>query len=849
VKRLGALFVPLFLLLGGALRANADTDLRIGNGDTVAGTLSSASETETFRFRAPNLAILSVAVTGKKAKGAAQAPAVRFHAFFDPDGFEIASSVHVVTASGDRFKNVELNPSGEYRVVVSTSNGVAGDYQLQVKWKTRTPLVYDTGNITAGITNMGFAADAGAVPTFAITFPKGSPVRPWLQKFTDFGTYSQTFVQPPSGTKTLKIKGAALPRTTDYGAFVSDVGGGGGGPYKATITLKLPKPSKRKINITGATIAALANGDSIARGAIVDSTGGRVGGDDTTGTPIEGASVTIPPGALTSPTAIVIGTGRPIPGTGGTSATGPTIVFGPEGTKFKTVVTITIPFDPALVAGGDPSAIQVFTRDAKGHVTKVTAALTVDVAAGTVSFPSSHFSAYRAFGPLRHPPADLDGDGIDDLVVPAPLDAQARGTVYVFRGGPAIAGGKPSDAEFVFIGENGAVGPVGGDLFGAAVATGDLNGDGIADLVVGATRADNGRGKVYVFFGGTGFSSRTAESASAVLTADFDDQRFGGTLVVADVDGDGQPDLVVGAPLSSRFQTSGGAAYVYLGGMGFGAAAAPPPIALAASGPNEQFGTSIAVGDLDHDGKIDIAVGAEQLVSQGTGQVFVFLDAAHSGAEQHALDGTINFSGNATDDRFGASIAIADVDRDGVDHLVVGAPGADDPIDPLKTDVGFVFVFRGASPLVNRTAAGADDIIGAPGVTTAAADGFGESVAVGNVHGGAATDLLVTAPGSDAPGLTDAGTLTLAHGGDEFAINFEIDSGDTGGERRGVLLPPADVNGDGFLDVIVASPHFGSDAGRVRVYLGPGILGRKFDISGATGQALGRRDVRADGSF
>lgn len=399
MNRTHALLAAAFVVISCAMSAHADVDVAIGNGDTINGTLSPSSEQETFRIQAPTLAVMNVVVKGKKAKGAAQSPAMRLRVI-DPTGFDFLSSSIVTTPTGAKLTNAETFATGDYRVVVSSSNGVAGDYQLQIKWKSRTPLLYGTINLGAGITNYSFAADAGAVPTFNLTVPKGSPVRPWLQKFTEpFGTYNQTFPQPPAGTTKLKIKGAAFPATANYGAFVTDIGGAGGGPVKVTITLKRPKPSKRKTDLTGGVLAGSANGDSVARGAVVGSAGGVVGVGASTGTPIDGASVTIPAGALTAQAVIVVGLGNPIPASAGRTAIGPTIVFGPESSKFKTDVTITIPLNPALLVGGNPASVQVLTRDAKGHVSQVTAALTVDLVGGMVSFPSSRFGAYRAFGP------------------------------------------------------------------------------------------------------------------------------------------------------------------------------------------------------------------------------------------------------------------------------------------------------------------------------------------------------------------------------------------------------------------------------------------------------------------
>jgi hypothetical protein len=833
------------VLCAGALPAAADTNVVIGNGDTVKGSFSAPEETETFRFRAPTLALLSVSVKGLKRKGTSEIPAARLKVL-DPSGAEFLSSTIVTTPTSAKLTRGELFSTGEYQVVVTSDNGVAGDYELKLTWKTRTPLVYDTGNLDAGVTNFGFAADAGAVPTFRISFPKGSPARPWLTKFTDFGAYEQTFPQPPAGTKKLTVKGAALPRTADYGAFATDVGGLSGGPYKATITLKLPKPSKRKFDLSAAKVGTFLGARSAVVGSLVTSLGGVVSGSAAPGTPIEGASVSVPAGAVISPTSIFIATGKPIPGAENRSAAGPTILLGPDGTKFRSDVTITIPFDPARLGDAGASSLEVYTRDASGKVTKVTAPLTVDLAAGTVSFPSSHFSAYAVFGPARRAPADLNADGFDDLVVPSPGRASQAGAVDVFLGGPGLTPASSSVSVTNEAADEHFDGVAEGNRFGSAVATGDVNGDGIADLVVGAPRI-GGTGAVYVFFGGTGFAGKSASQADAVLSASANDTLFGAVLVVADATGDGQPDVLVGAPTSSSFQNNGGAVYRFPGGAGFTSAspATAGVYTYAAGGAYHRFGYSIAVGDLTGDGTPEVAVGADQWDSFGNGEVYMFLGTSTAPSPAVAGPDSRDFNGDAAEDRFGASVGIGDVNQDGIADLCVGAPYADDPSGPVS-NVGYVYAFFGETNLSGQNAADADVKLGPLAPTVAGNDQLGESLVVANVRGNGARELIATTPRFDAGATFDAGHVALVGGGTTFGTSIESIE-DPGTTKRGVLLPPADVNGDGFLDTLVAEPDSGT-GGRLMVFFGPGLLGPQMEVTGAAGDAVGRTDLPPSGT-
>ncbi len=208
------------------------------------------------------------------------------------------------------------------------------------------------------------------------------------------------------------------------------------------------------------------------------------------------------------------------------------------------------------------------------------------------------------FGAYAAPGGDLNGDGLSDFVVTTAGQASSDGysRAYVFYGAPALDVGEPtvlqSDAR--------------ADGFGAAAASGDFNGDGVDDLLVAGpsyslTAEQPDAGRVYGYPG----SLAGVSASPASTTTGRAGSGFGEALASAgDLNGDGITDAVIGAPLASAGgPVTNGQVFAYFGGKG--GLSLTYDFTEAGEAGNDLYGASVAgVGDLDGDGRVDLAVAA-----------------------------------------------------------------------------------------------------------------------------------------------------------------------------------------------------------------------------------------------
>jgi hypothetical protein len=362
---------------------------------------------------------------------------------------------------------------------------------------------------------------------------------------------------------------------------------------------------------------------------------------------------------------------------------------------------------------------------------------------------------------------DDNGDGFADLVVGAPDASAAIGTVRVYRGSLAAVGAAPSAT---------LTGTSAGDAFGTALASaGDVDGDGFTDLVVGAPGALGGAGAAYVFHGSSAGLALTA----GTINAGADGDRAGATVAGAgDVNGDGYADVLVGAP-----NANGGSGLVrlYLGSAA--GLQTAPAATLRGVDAMAHFGTSLSTaGDLTGDGRSEIVVGADG-VSTGRGAAYVFNGTNTAVASTPG----IVLNGPAANAGFGAAISGGgDLNGDGRPDVAIGAPGV--------LGRGAAYAFLGGSTSLSSTAATA---------LYASVDGSGfgrELSAVGDANGDGYADLTVAAADANAgtgavslylglgtgvslmPGVVLAGTTTAGRFGASVAL-----VGDTDGDTRSDL--------------------------------------------------------------
>lgn len=509
-----------------------------------------------------------------------------------------------------------------------------------------------------------------------------------------------------------------------------------------------------------------------------------------------------------------------------------------------------------------------------------------------------------AFGDAVAPAGDVNDDGYADFVVSADLystrSAAQQGKAYVFYGSPS----GPTSVPWTYLAGQEAA------RLGVSVSSaGDVNADGFGDVIIGANQYSNGQtreGRAFVFYGGVGglgtapswtkesdqmeaqfgisvgsAGDVNADGVSDVIIGAFgysNGQTFEGRAFVyqgarpatalypgvagggmgwalasnVDVNGDGYQDVVVGAP--GVMSSTEGRVYVFLGSSsGVGTS---PSASLTCDQPRAEFGSAVAsAGDVNRDGFGDVLVGAPEYVNgtydYGEGRVFLFL-GSHSGLSSVPA---WTFEVDQRWARLGEALASAgDVNGDGYSDVIVG----DYEYDGVGYTDGKAWVFLGTPTGLSKTPAWSAS---APHQDAY----FGFAVAsAGDVNRDGYADVLISAPifSLDLNRYSSEGRVYL-YTGSATGLRTSpawTHTGSNPGDQYGTSVASAgDVNNDGYGDVVIGDVYYSHGQtyeGLVELFLGSaaGLASTpRWSYEGNRANAYlgysvqGVRDVNADG--
>ena len=404
---------------------------------------------------------------------------------------------------------------------------------------------------------------------------------------------------------------------------------------------------------------------------------------------------------------------------------------------------------------------------------------------GTNGFTLTGIDADDRSGSSVSSAGDVNGDGYDDLIIGAgyadPNGDSNAGETYLVYGGASAPGTDGVLDLSALDGTNGFIlnGIDTYDSSGISVSSaGDVNGDGYDDLIIGANSADpNGdssAGETYLVYGGasapgTGgvLDLSALNGTNGFILAGIDAYDLSGWSVssAGDVNGDGYDDLIIGAWLADPNGDSlAGETYVVYGGArapGTGGVLDLSDLdgtngfILAGIDAFDQSGRSVSsAGDVNGDGYDDLIIGADGADPNGdssAGETYLVYGGASAPGtdgvlDLSALDGTNGFIVNGIDagDQSGRFVSSAgDVNGDGYDDLIIGAPGADPDEDSNAGETYIVYGgATGTESLVPVTAQGTAAAAGDNFTGNAGADSFTDIATNDVVRGGAGDDTI-----------------------------------------------------------------------------------------------------------
>jgi hypothetical protein len=365
-----------------------------------------------------------------------------------------------------------------------------------------------------------------------------------------------------------------------------------------------------------------------------------------------------------------------------------------------------------------------------------------------------------------------------------------------------------------------------GARFGESMASaGDVNGDGFADVIIGA----EGTRRAFIYLGS---STGLMTSSPITLTTPYGSghDSFGHSVSgVGDVNGDGYADILVGAYTSGDYN---GQAYLYYGSnTGLNP---DPTILIDSKLPSRSwFGYHVAgAGDVNKDGYADIIIGAH--ASNNTeGRAYLYYGSRNGLLT--ATYTTLIEPGAAQYRQFGVSVdGAGDVDKDGYDDVIIGI------LAGQGGTLNRVYLYKGS-----RTGLDTTPSMTLTDPTLTPGTSFGQDLArAGDVDGDGYADVLIGAYGTRG----NRGRAYLYHGSNTGLETTKPvilnEPPGTTGELFGITVAAAgDVNKDGFSDILVGAPFTNRNQGRVYLYYGSGTTPLPVELASFTARAEGSAAV------
>ncbi len=452
--------------------------------------------------------------------------------------------------------------------------------------------------------------------------------------------------------------------------------------------------------------------------------------------------------------------------------------------------------------------------------------------------------------------ADLNYDGYEDIILGANV-YDNNGTkihpLYIFKGKETFYGKDLIDlasenADTVIYGETGSMD------FANSLSAGDVNNDGIADLVMAdSTFSPSGRtgaGVVYILFGRTNFFMNTSYNLQSgdwdlkILGAHAGDDTGGAgmapfagatskALAAADVNNDGIADMIIGAHYADAgTKTYAGNVYLVFGRQTFSHGQIIDLLSQASAviqgnETDAELGTDIAAGDVNGDGIADLILG-EELSSEGLwsseGKVFAFWGRTSWSSSLSLSNANLVIWGAQKGDCLGDAVSVSDVNGDGIKDIIALAYGWDNAhLDTV--DEGGIYGFFGRTTFpasIDLASQPSDFFVAGHNVenslywTLCGADFNGDSIG----------DFMFTSRDGERPGYDAEGRTFLILGKALFPTSYSVQSenfdyiinGGTDYLQLCDTFTAGDVDGDGADEILLGAPFVDSSTGRLFVF-------------------------------